>query len=138
MQNIEKESIRLHIKTRTDLSHTPMEIYNELKTALKDKAPSYKTVCSWAKYFREGGEELEDRPRPGAPISRISVERIEQVRKWINENPTITYDELQARTALSRGTIFNIVHVHLELKKEGSCWVPLKKISLSMSQWVFQ
>ena len=35
-----------------------------------------------------------------------------------------TYNEIEAFTSLSRGTIYNIIHEHLKLRKVVARWVP--------------
>lgn len=39
-------------------------------------------------------------------------------------NPWCSYDEIEAETSLSRGTIFNIIHDCLKMNKVTSRWVP--------------
>ena len=46
------------------------------------------------------------------------------MRSVIEVNPWCSYDEIEAKTLLSRGTIFNIIHDCLKLKKVTSRWVP--------------
>ena len=40
------------------------------------------------------------------------------------EDPHSTYNEIEAFTSLSRGTIYNIIHEHLKLRKVVARWVP--------------
>ena len=49
---------------------------------------------------------------------------IDKVDQLIEENPYISYDEIQAETSISRGTIFTIIHDQLKLRKITSRWVP--------------
>jgi len=68
--------------------------------------------------------EIEDDPRSGRPASKITDENIELVWTIIDEDPHSTYDDIEAETSLSHGTIFRIIHEYLKKKKITSRWVP--------------
>lgn len=130
---MEKEAYRSYIQLRTNLGMRPVDIHAELVELCGDDAVSYNTVCTWAKRFREETMEIEDMPRPGRPITKITPENIELVRSLINEDPHSTIDDLEAETSLSHGTIFTIIHEHLEMRKITSRWVP-HKLTLKQKQ----
>ncbi|CAF4330992.1 unnamed protein product, partial [Rotaria sp. Silwood2] len=115
---------RYYIKIRTILGINPKTIHEELATALGPKAPSYPTVADWAKRFREGREDVNDDPRSGRPVSELTDENIELVRQVINNDPHSTYDDIIVETSLSRGTIEEIIHNYLKMKKVTSRWIP--------------
>ena len=122
---MEKEPYRFYIKTRTILGLSATAIHDELTTAYGPKAICYSTVQKWAaKYFREGNMEIEDDPRSGRPVSKINPENIQVVQNVIDEDPHSTYDDIEAQTLLSRGTIERIIHDHLRMRKVTSRWVP--------------
>ena len=102
----------------------PTDIFNDLKLAFKEDAPSYMTVCRWVTRFKEGREDLEDEERLGRPITATTSACIEVISDLIKSNPYINFDEMEAETSYSRGSIFNIVHEHLKLRKIISRWVP--------------
>ncbi|CAM4823498.1 unnamed protein product [Rotaria magnacalcarata] len=109
---------------RTILGINPKAIHEELATALGPKAPSYPTVAEWAKRFREGREDVNDDPRSDRPVSVLTDENVEVVRQVINNDPHSTYDDIIAETFLSRGTIEQIIHNYLKMKKVTSRWIP--------------
>ena len=121
---MEKEHYRFYIRTRTILGLNATDIHAELTAAYGPKAISYSTVQQWAKYFREGNMEVEDDPRSGRPISKIKPENIQAVQNVIEEDPHSTYDDIEAETQLSRGTIERIIHDHLRMRKLASRWIP--------------
>ena len=121
---MEKENYRFYIRTRTFLGINPTAIHDELTTVYGPKAISYSTVQQWAKHFREGNMEMEDDPRPGRPISQIKPENIQAVQDIIDEDPHSTYDDIEAETLLSRGTVERVIHDHLRMRKLASRWVP--------------
>ena len=54
----------------------------------------------------------------------LTDENIELVRQVINNDPHSTYDEIIAETSLSRGTIEQIIHNYLKMRKVTSRWIP--------------
>ena len=50
-------------------------------------------------------DDLKDKHRKGRPITETIHANIERVRVVIENDPWCTYDEIEAETALSRGTI---------------------------------
>lgn len=121
---MEKEHMRFYIKTRTLLGVDPTTIHQELVTAYGAQAISYSAVQKRSKLVREGEMEIEEKPRSGRPVSETTQENIDLVRRLIEEDPHSTYDDLEAETELSRGTISNIIHDHLKMRKVTSRWVP--------------
>ncbi|CAF5104262.1 unnamed protein product, partial [Rotaria sp. Silwood1] len=99
-------------------------IHEELATALGPNTPSYQTVARWAKRFREGSEDVNDDFRSGRPVSVLTDENIELVRQVINNDPYSIYDDIIAETSLCRGTIEQIIHNYLKMKKVTSRWIP--------------
>ena len=118
------ENFRFYIKVRTALNISAGAIYDELYSVYGDQAPSYATVKRWAKWFCEGGEEIEDEARPGRPITETTSENIEQVRLLIDDDPHITIEEVQEQTDLSHGTVQRIISDHLNLRKATTRYIP--------------
>ena len=121
---MEKYNYRFYIKTRVALGISATSICQELETAYGDQAPCYSTVQRWAKLFKDGREVVEDDPRCGRPITSLTPINIELVRQAVEENPHITYIEIEAETSLSRGTIERILQDSLKLRKVTSRWIP--------------
>lgn len=121
---MEKENFRFYIKTRTLLDVNPTAIHQELVTAYGPRAISYSAVQKRSKLVRDGEMDIEEKPRPGRPVSRITKDNIDFVRSLILDDPHSTFDELEDETELSRGTLSTIIHDHLGLRKVTSRWVP--------------
>ena len=77
----------------------------------------------WFNRFRNGEKNLQDKQRSGRPIIAITQTNIGVVRAFIKGNPYCSYDEIEAETQLSRGSIYNIIHESLKMKKITSRWV---------------
>jgi histone-lysine N-methyltransferase SETMAR len=121
---MEKQQYRSYIITRASLEETPTQIHNDLVAVYGPQAPSYATVLRWSYRSEEKKMDIEDMPRSGRPSSQITTENIEWVRSIIEADPHSTYDDIEAETLLSRGTIERIIQERLHLKKVTSRWVP--------------
>jgi histone-lysine N-methyltransferase SETMAR len=121
---MEKSNFRFYVRIRQSQGASAKPIYDELKTYAPKLAPSYATVRLWFRKFKRGCKTFEDKPRSGCPISKTSQPNIERIRNLIEDDPYITYDQIEAKTSLSRGTIHTIIHEHLKLRKITSRWVP--------------
>ncbi|CAF2813643.1 unnamed protein product [Rotaria sp. Silwood2] len=112
-----KENFRFYIKVSTALNNPAGVIYDELYSVCHDQAPSYTTVTRWAKWFREGREEVEGEARSGRPVTETTSENNEQVRLLIDDDPCITIEEMQEQIGLSHSTVQRIITDHLNLEK---------------------
>ena len=121
---IEKSQYRFYIGIRQSQGADARTIWEELITYASHQAPSHTTVKLWFRKLRGGQKSLEDKTRQGRPITKTSPDNIEAVRHLVEEDPHITYDEIEAETSLSRGSIHTILHEHLKLRKITSRWVP--------------
>ena len=74
--------------------------------------------------FQCGRTSLEDDPRCGAPITATGEDQVAIVRNLLDEDRRLTFDELQAATGFSRGSLQRIIHDDLEMKKVSARWVP--------------
>lgn len=118
------ETLRFYIQTRTLLGFSATAIHEELTTAHGAKVISYPTVLKWSKLTNDGIMELEDKPRSGRPVTATTEENIQEVQRIIDEDPHSSYEEIEEETSLSHGTVCNIIHKHLKLRKLTSRWVP--------------
>jgi hypothetical protein len=109
---------------RANLGNDAISIHNDFEIIKGDQAPSYSTIQRWVKHFKEGKQKLKDKARSGRPIIATANKNIELVRNVIDDNPSCFYDEIEAQTLLSRGTIQNTIHNELMLKKIVSRFVP--------------
>ena len=118
------QNIRFYIQIRTELGIGYKDIFNELKSVRPAQTPSIKTVFNWQSRFKKGHKIIKDQHRSGRPITATKSSNVLTVKSLIDNNPWCNYDEIEAETSLSRGTIFNIIHEKLKLKKLTSRWVP--------------
>lgn len=117
-------NVRYYIQIRFKLGCDAKSIHNDFLIVYGNQAPSYSTITKWIREFKGGRTNVEDKPRSGAPKTGLTEANIESVRSIIDNNPYITYDEIEALTSLSRGTIERIIVNCLELRKIASRYVP--------------
>jgi len=79
--------IRAYIVIRLKLGIKANDILSELKKAVPDHAPSLKTVYRWMVNSKKKLVRVEDKPRPGRPITKCASSNIDQVKVLIDKNP---------------------------------------------------
>jgi len=133
---MEKINYRSYIKIRVSLKVDASTIFKELETSLGINSPSFSTVKRWDKYFREGGQDLEDDPRSGRPATAVTSDNIERIRQLIEEDPRVSYKYIEAETFISPPAIYIIIHDRLKLRKLASRWVPYELTDAHRAQRV--
>lgn len=118
------EQYRSYVKTRWALGDTSTQIFKDLKTVYGTEAPSYPFVTKWVRSFENGRETIKDDPRSGRPITSLTERNIQLVKSIVEENPFVTYAEIEALTELHPPSINTILHEHLRLRKVMSRFVP--------------
>ena len=105
---MEKANFRFYIQIRKTLGLKPNEIFQELRTAKRSKAPSLSTVKRWYARFSRSKNNLGDLHRSGPPIRECTSANIQTVKGLIKTIHNIRYEEIETETNLSRGTIQRI------------------------------
>ena len=121
---MKSNEIRFYIQIRFKLGIEPKDILNELKTAISDHAPSLKTIYNWISAFKKNPRSIEDKPRARRPITAVTTQNIAIVKDLIEDNPSISYDQMIAQTSLSKGSLTTILHKRLYVRKLTSRWIP--------------
>ena len=68
-------------------------------------------------HFKRKVGDLKDNHRIGRPITETIRTKIERFWDVIENNSLWTYDEIEAETTLSHGTLEEIIHEDLKMKK---------------------
>lgn len=105
-------------------NETPTRSAERLKAAFGDFAPARSTISKWFGRFAEGRTSLDDDDRCGRPSSHGNEVNEKLVWNLIQSDRRLTFDELQKKSGLSRGTLQRIIHDRLELSKVSARWVP--------------
>ena len=88
----------------------------KLKLHYGDSAPDRSNVSRWISRFTSARQSLEDDPRSGAPTTAKTRTSIDLVKGILHGDRRATYDELEKRLGLSRGTLQRIIHEELDMK----------------------
>ena len=72
---------RINLKSFIKLKKTPTKSLKMLQETCGDQAMSRARVFEWHRRFREGEEDVEDKPRSGRPFSSNTDENVEAVRQ---------------------------------------------------------
>jgi histone-lysine N-methyltransferase SETMAR len=68
--------------------------------------------------------DLADKPKPGRPITLTTPENIAKVKKLVEEDPRITYVQIEETLGLSPPVIHEILTEKLQMSKVSCRWVP--------------
>ena len=102
--------IRSYIKNLSNLGISAKLIFNEIQALHGGHAMSYRTDDRWTKKFRVGVEPLEDNPRTGRKVSKITKTAEATIQILINTDACYTIRGLAKATGIS------ISKVHFILK----------------------
>lgn len=102
----------------------PDESYDRLQMAFMDEGPSKATVYRWYNEFRRGRLTLRDEERSGRPLTAVTEENVQTVKNLIQDNRRITYQEIQQIMQIGSGSVHEILHEHLRVRRIVSRWVP--------------
>ena len=66
-------------------------------------------VFEWHRRFREGEEDVEDKPRSGRPSSSKTNENVEAVRQAVRGNRRPTIRMIVEQVGIDRQTVWQII-----------------------------
>ena len=78
------------------------------------QAPSRSTVFKWYGKFRAGRRSFDDDVRCGPSATAVTPANVIRARQLMKENPRVTYLELQHTLDISSGSVFIMLHEHLQ------------------------
>ncbi|XP_049815555.1 histone-lysine N-methyltransferase SETMAR-like [Schistocerca nitens] len=99
-------------------------IYAELVKVYGSNTPSYDTVVRWHRRFRSGQTSLNDEERSGRPSLTDKPGITSEVEALVVEDRRITIEAIAEKVRISHGSVFNMLHDVLNMKKIAACWVP--------------
>lgn len=137
---MEKEQYRSVIRFLFLDGKTCEEIKAKLDAVYGDPSPSMTTVRYWFNEFKRGRTSVFDEERPGRPADVVTEEIIEKVHDMILADRRTKVREVAKAVGVSYGTVFNILHDRLGMRKLSARWVPRlltvdnKRIRVSISK----
>lgn len=137
---MEKSEFRVLIKHYYLRKKTITETKAKLDKYYPDSAPSMKMIQKWFSDFRCGRTSTDDAERSGRPKDVSTPENVEKIHDIMLNDPKVKLRELAETTKMSYGSVFNIIHDILGMKKLCARWVPRlltvdqKRIRVTTSQ----
>lgn len=122
--HITKIEHRAVIKFLTKSDKSPKRIFEEMTSIYGESGPSHATVKKWSRLFKLGRESIEDDPRSGRPISVVTEENTEKVKKLVLEDRRIKVWQIAEALGISKERVGEILHQHLHMTKVSARWVP--------------
>jgi len=100
-ENIEWYAIKFCVK----LNKSATETFASLTEAYGDATLLRTMVFRWHKAFKEGGENVEDDPRSGRPISATNNENVEVVRAVMVKDHRLSVRMIAGLTAFYKDVL---------------------------------
>ncbi|KAG5326612.1 SETMR methyltransferase, partial [Pseudoatta argentina] len=122
IQSPAKCEIRSVIRYLVWKGKTPVEVYNEVKTAYGDKGMNRTSVFKWCREFKNGRTSVHDDQRSERP-SILTDDIVEKIENALRDDRRLTMDELSAmfpQISRSQETITET----LGYRKLSARWVP--------------
>ena len=93
-----------------------------LEIAFGNNVMNKTAVFKWYNRFEQGHSSIIDEPQPGRPTS-ISTQHVDIVKELLDIDRRITICEITDRTEYSYGTVFNIIHNELGMRRICARWI---------------
>jgi transposase len=123
--DITQENIRVLVETCRRNAYSPGEAFTFITKAWGQDAIAMSTIYKLYKEYEEDTRtSFADAARSGRPCSSRTVDNINLVREFLDEDPHITVEELAEVTDLSHGTVQRILCDDLQMKSVIAKWVP--------------
>ena len=103
---------------------TPSEIHNKLSDVIERQCPSYSAVKFRVRKVKCGHLDVTNEPRSGRPQNVITEINVAKIKELVLSDRRMTIKELVNETSLSYGTVWTILHEHLNMTKVSARWVP--------------
>ncbi|KAG5317977.1 SETMR methyltransferase, partial [Pseudoatta argentina] len=124
IQSPAKCEIRSVIRYLVWKGKTPVEVYNEVKTAYGDKGMNRTNVFKWCREFKNGRTSVHDDQRSGRP-SILTDDIVENIENALRGDRRLTVDELSAMfPQISRSLLHETITETLGYRKLSARWVP--------------
>lgn len=122
--NLSRENFRAMIFYDFRCHISQQESYDRLRLAFHDEAPSRATVYNWFNEFKRGRTNLTDDLREGRPSTATTEDNISVVRRMIETDKRVTYQQIRTSLGIGMSQVHKILHEHLAVRKLCARWIP--------------
>ena len=84
--------------------------YDKLRLAFHDEAPSCATVYNWFNEFKRSRINLTDDLREGRPSTATTEDNIDVVRRMIETDIRVTYQQIRTSQSIGMSQVHIILH----------------------------
>ena len=120
----EKSALRFYVFVRLKLGDGAKKILEDIHTVFGDSCVCQATVYNWISEFSGKKKALVRDDSRGRPSSALNEQKIAEVKALVEVDPHSTIRELSEASDLSIGSISNILHKGLLMRKLAARWVP--------------
>ena len=96
------------------------QVKAELDEVHGETAPTLRTVSFWINEFKRGWTSAKDEARAERPVKVTAPEIIERIHRIVMEDHRMKMCEIAEIVGVSVGSVDNILHEKLEIKKMGA------------------
>ena len=93
------------------------ESHDPFAGSLRDQVSSERTVLNRFHEYERGKLDVSDSPRSGRTRTAVIDEMIDVVRLMIDDDPHVTYQQIEFSLGINSPAIYSILHDHLKLRK---------------------
>ncbi|XP_047523584.1 uncharacterized protein LOC125062015 [Pieris napi] len=115
--NLTRENFRSMIYYDFRCGLTQQQNYDRLRLAFLNEAPSRATIYSWFNEFKRGHSNLNDDPHEGRSLTATTEDIISAVRRVIQEDKRVTYQQIRASLGIGMNQVQKILHEQLGVRK---------------------
>ena len=91
--------------------------------AWEEQAPSQHTLFNWFRQFQRNKFSVQDIPRSDRLSTSVTEQTIDAVRRIIEDDRHLTYQQIEAILGISSTSINSIIHDYSNLRKVCGGWV---------------
>ncbi len=100
------------------------ETVEMLRQAYQNNCLNKRTIFRWYSSFREGRQSGELTPHGGRPVTASTDVLVNTISAIINEDGSLTCEEIAQAVDISKSTVHNILKKKLGLRRVSAKWVP--------------
>lgn len=121
---MEVKDFRVLIKHSFLMGQSVAQTLHWLQDCYPGSAPSESKIRRWMNQFQRGDFSTLDGDRTGRPRESVTPEFIQKVYELVRADRRIKVSEIANILRISVGSVFTILHTHLDMKKLFARWVP--------------
>ena len=116
--------VKSYIKVCSYLGKSATEIYETLQAPGLGSVLSRDSIFRWSRDFKKGKSGISDGRGKATPRQTNTKKNIDAVKALIDRDCRISIEEIAESVGISSGSVWNILHNDLGLRKLSARWIP--------------